>query len=180
MKLVNALLLSVFSLPLLAQHCPYCMAHIHVLKPTAVGDTVVINGLKITALDSLGNTLFYEDWDENNKLQSYEFRMWQNPGQTTFKGLIDNLNPLQPRKVHFWFAEDNYVTLRFPRESFWLLIEDIDGPENGGEFESKKIRVWDLMPYPLCTSMSSWRRSPGYRSFVEGYEPVRIEMEEKD
>ena len=173
------LFLALISLsPSFAQHCPYCGRFIQVLKPVAPGDSMAISGLKITITDSLGAPIQSEAW-RDGRWQDKPLMMWQNPSFTTFKGLIDNNNPLEAEKVRFWFAEDNYVIDRLLMGSYWIVIEDVDGPQNGGEFKTLKIPIEEIQSFPLCTYNSTWDSPYSNRYFVKDYAPLVVELETK-
>lgn len=174
MKKLVFLFLLVSSSPIIAQHCAYCGAMINVLKPVAEGDSVAISGLKITFLDSLGTPVMESVWRQGAWIED-TLRMWQNPPRTTFTGYIDNENPMQPRKMRFWFAEDNYILMGMRKEISTILIED---PR--GRFESKEISVLGLDSYPLCSDFSSWDLPMEHRSFVKGYSPLLVELKKRD
>ena len=161
-----------------AQHCPYDNAFISVLKITAAGDTATIDGLRLSLLDSNKSLIIDDIWNGNDFVED-TIRMWQNPPETTFTGYVDNLNPLRPEQVRFWFAKDNYVNLNFHQDCYYILIEDIDGEENGGEFQDLIVPVREVAYYPLCTGMSNWDSSPAHRSFVKGYAPHELSLQLK-
>lgn len=158
-----------------AQHCPYDNAFISVLRITAYGDTATIDGLRLSLLDSNKAFIVDDIWNGNDFVKD-TIRMWQNPPKTTFTAYVDNLNPLRPEQVRFWFAEDNYVKLNFHQDGYYILIEDIDGAENGGEYQDLIIPISEVAYYPLCTGMSNWEGNPEYRSFVKSYAPHEINL----
>ncbi|MCR9153584.1 MAG: hypothetical protein NXI09_05700 [Bacteroidetes bacterium] len=164
------------SISLKAQHCAYCGARVSVVHPHANGDTAVINGLVISVLDTFNNPVHQSVWHGNN-WQEQAYTMWQNPKSTTFKGLIDNTNPLRPWEVRFWFANNNYVSSYFPQGSCWIVIKDPDGEANGGHFKSKRLHISEIPAYPLCTSFSYWDGPKEQRYFVEHYQALEIELE---
>lgn len=174
MKKLFFLFLLISFVPLRAQHCAFCGAMINVLKPVAEGDSVAISGLKISFLDSVGQPVMESSWQQGAWVEDTLW-MWQNPPRTTFRGYIDNENPLQPRKMRFWFAEDNYVLMGLRMEIHSILIED---PK--GRFESKELSVMGLESYPLCSSFSSWDLPMENRSFVKGYSPLLVELKRRD
>ena len=154
-----------------AQHCAFCGARISVLKPVAQGENIAISGLKITILDSLGKPIMKDVHRADIGWTTDTLRMWQNPTQTTFKGYIDNTNPMQPKKMRFWFAEDNYVLMQLLAGSFSISIED---PK--GRFASKKVSIEGFKSYPLCSSFSNWDLPTEYRSFVADFSPLLVEL----
>ncbi|MBI1222006.1 MAG: hypothetical protein GC180_05325 [Bacteroidetes bacterium] len=104
------------------------------------------------------------------------FFLHQNPPTTTFKGYIDNLNPIEPTQIWFWFAENNYVgvnALRSEKQKFVVF-------DPQGRFQTKIVEAILAPNYPLCTSASQWDDPPESRSFVKGYRPYVILLELKN
>ena len=158
-----------------AQHCPFDMASISVVRPINA-DSQVVQGLKIYFLndnDEVVTTHYYRNgnWEQDTLF------MHPNPEQTTCCGLIDNNNPLEPAKFRFWFAEDNYVILNGIREeTAKLVIEDPLGRYARRELDIRNTQ--DLQQYPLCTAFSSWDLSERQeRRFVKGYHPLMVRLE---
>src|SRR5690242_9906811 len=73
-----------------AQHCPYDGATIIILDIRAVTDGPIIQGQRVTMIDSAGAPVISFD---------APLRFHQNPKRTTQTGYIDNENPLQPEKI---------------------------------------------------------------------------------
>lgn len=170
-------LLLFFLLPFFveAQHCPYDYQAIIVLDVRCDTSGFTIPNLKITLLDTKGNTLMTNNYNGNTWETDTAF-FWVNTETTSFKGVIDNENPWEPWHTRFWFANDNYV-LVCPRSADYkgwkIKITDADGKENCGKF---KTVIYDLKKdyiYPLCTEFSMWDLGPDH-GFVKNYSPMRV------
>lgn len=158
-----------------AQHCPFDNAYIMVVNITSDEDTLVIPNLKVTLLDSLGNTVFYQKWDGGTWKED-TLKLWQNPKKTSHGGIIDNENPMNPSSIRFWFANDNYVFVKGSElPGIQLKIEDVDGNENKGHFRIVIVNISDESLYPLCTAFSSWKFGEKY-GFVKNYKPISIKL----
>jgi hypothetical protein len=58
-------------------------------------------------------------------------------------------------KWFFPFAKENYllsVTTTFKAENYFIKIQDIDGEDNGGHFETQLIQLFPFNMYILCSS----------------------------
>lgn len=164
-----------------AQHCPFDFSRIMVVKVTSEEDTLLVPNLKITLLDSLNNTitlpgnLYWADWAD---WDSDTLQLWQNPPITTHS---DRRN-LHHWRIHFPFAQDNYVLVAWKLPGTQLKIEDIDGDKNGGYFQTVVIPVDSDHLYPLCSSLSRWQ--DGWlngedHGFVEDYQPIEVKLHKK-
>lgn len=133
-----ALLFSLFAVFAKAQHCPFDMSAIVVVKIHTDKDTALITGLTLSIVDSNGN------WVAD---------FWQNPPQTTFKGYIDNENPARPKHIRFPFAKDNYVWVtrsRFKLGHYNIKISYTRPDKKKDLFESIIISATNDDVYPLC------------------------------
>jgi len=161
-----------------SQHCPWDMASIIVVEIKAdSADTKVIKDLKITLLDSLYSPFTIP---VNDGLDTILF--WQNPLKKLHSGISDNINPMNPKAIHFWFAENNYISVigsNKKDEPLKLKIEDIDGESNGGHFRMTIVEILPRDIYPLCTNFSSWDRGEQF-GFVEGFKPMFIRLSKDD
>ncbi len=161
-----------------AQHCPFDGALILVSEIYSDTDSIVIPNLQVTLLDTLENVVLEQKMkDEVWKTDTLKF--WQNPKESKHSGIIDNIRPENPWTLHFWFAADNYVfitgnKLRISK----IKIEDIDGNENGGDFQTQIINLTKNDFYPLCTGISQWDLGEKY-GFVKDYKPIRVELKKK-
>ncbi|MEO1451048.1 MAG: hypothetical protein AAFV07_16075 [Bacteroidota bacterium] len=162
-----------------AQHCPYDYATIVVVYPHLEGDSTVLSNLRITVWDSLNQPLMRSRW--NGKVWEKDtVSFWVNPKRTTRKGVIDNNHPMEPWKMHFWFAEGNYVLVGggYPK-GFTLQIEDGNRDIQHRRWRTQRIPLNPSQMYPLCTGHSSWDHHwDAHRAFVKGYTPIEVIMEE--
>ena len=65
---------------------------------------------------------------------------------------------IDQKRWYFPYAEQSYLLSlanTFPAENFKLKIEDIDGKENGGNFETLFIDLYNYNLYVLCSSESA-------------------------
>lgn len=153
-----------------AQHCPWDAAMILVVAPGSEQNSAIIPGLEITLLDSLGQPLMQQWWEDGwKKRQAF---LWQNPSETTNEDIWHTNYPC----FHFWFAQDNYVlvcNVDDLQNLMQLKIRDQDEESNGGYFRTMLIEVDKEDFYPLCTNFSLWDKGEAY-GFVDGFKPVRI------
>lgn len=84
-----------------AQHCAYDLASVIVVRPHAFGDTAVIDGLRITLLDSTNLPMTYSGW-------SYPAFI-QNMDASSFEHDMLNHRPQIGADRIFPFAKDSYV-----------------------------------------------------------------------
>lgn len=108
-------LLCCFPLVLAAQHCGYDFASIIVVRPHAVGDSVVIDGLRITLLDS------------NNVPVVYYDRPWYHFHRNVEQHLRHRKGGYFDVPDHFPFAQDNYILVvpnSFRTAKMKVLVQD--------------------------------------------------------
>jgi len=161
-----------------AQHCPYDAEGLIVINIHAKGDTSIIPALSITLLDSLGHTIMTPEWDFSKYL-SDTLKFWQNPAKTTFKGKIDCNNPVDPTKVSFPFANNNYVLMCpvcFRAGKYKLKIEDIDREENGGHFDTIILQLKNEDIYPLCGTYKMKIYPEEYNGQKFNYKPIDVTL----
>jgi len=136
-----------------AQHCGYDFTSYLVINVHEKGKTETIKGLRITIADSLGREVI----NVNNLLS------WTNRNEPLVFKLnhkIDNNNnkvssDTSDSKWFFPFAKENYllsVATTFKAENYFIKIQDIDGGENGGQFETQLIQLYPFNMYILCSS----------------------------
>jgi hypothetical protein len=150
--LLSIMLLVFSSLVLKSQHCPFDAEGILVVRVHSIQDSSVIKNLRITLLDSLGNTVITPDWDFGKFLDD-TLKFWQNPVVTTFHTTIDCNHPADPTRINFPFAKDNYVLMCpiFTKiGKYKLNIEDIDGTANDGKFAAVIYQLSEDDLYSLC------------------------------
>jgi hypothetical protein len=161
-----------------AQHCPYDAEGLIVVNIHVRGDTSIIAALKVTLVDSLGLSVMTPEWDFSKFLND-TLKFWQNPAKTTFKGKIDCNNPVDPTRVRFPFANDNYVLMCpvcFEAEKYKMKIEDIDGEENGGHFATVILQLKKGDIYPLCGTYNLKNYPDEYDGQNFKYKPIEIKL----
>jgi len=154
-----------------AQHCPFDGAYIFVVEPHGEMDEGVVKGLRISFADSNGLRLVDSYWREN-EWQDDTIYMWQNPDSTTHSGIIDNMNPMNPWTIRFWFAERNYVFVSggLPYNAHNLVIED---PK--GRYQTQTLSLAEVEVFPLCTGQSNWNWGPE-GGFVAEYQTLKLNL----
>ena len=124
-----------------AQHCGYDFTSYLVLDVHEEGVKQNIKGLKLSLVDSNGNELL----NINNK---YSWKNENKPLFFSFNYKIDeevkSEIPAENKKERWFFpyAKDNYflsIINTFPADEVKVKIEDIDGIENGGFFETQIV-----------------------------------------
>mgnify|MGYP005852572861 CR=1 FL=1 len=136
-----------------AQHCGYDFTSYLVVKVHEKGKAETIKGLRISVADSLGREVI----NVNNLLS------WTNRNEPLIFKLnykIDNNNnkvssDAPNSKWFFPFAKEQYllsITTTFHPDNYFLKIEDVDGDENGGSFETQLIQLFSFNMYILCSS----------------------------
>ena len=156
-----------------AQHCPYCGGRILVVEICEKGDSIPIEGLSISLHDSTGAALFTPRWN-GMVFKQDTMRLWSNPRRTTMWGLIDNNNPMDPKRMRFPFAEENYIWLGHYIEGSFIRIWDPDFGANRGAYATTDIPLDPSDFHSLCTGRSAWDRGG---EFVEGYAPKKVFLE---
>jgi hypothetical protein len=134
-KLIAAFTLSfLFAFSSKSQHCIFDVYSIIVVKVHSATDTNNIPNLKITLINNnlkTNDTLFF----------------FQNPNKLKFEHIANH------KQYNFPFAKDNYCLVcknNVTTENYSLKIEDIDGVNNGGEFKTAIIHIYEIDKYPLC------------------------------
>lgn len=149
----------------LAQHCPFDATGIIVLNIHAIGDSTQIPGLKITVqgFDNGAGNIF-----------------WQNPTKTTLQGNIVANDSALLKKYNFPFAGNNYVLVcgyLLSKQTYNVLIEDVDGTANGGQFESKWIKLSQNNVFSLCGTYRLKSIPRYWKNAKTNYEPINIPLE---
>lgn len=139
----------------LTQHCGYDFTSYFVLDIHEEGKNENIKGLKVTLVDLDGNELTNTD----NK---YSWNATNKPLVFAFNYRIDDSNQrietLEEGKKERWFfpyARDNYyvsVVNSFPADQAKVKIEDVDGKENGGFFETVFVELNYFDLFVLCSN----------------------------
>lgn len=161
-----------------AQHCPFDLEGIVVVKIHAEGDTAIIQNLNITLLDTLGNPVLKQDWAYRDFLGD-TLRLWQNPSKTTFHTTIDCNHPADPRRIRFPFAKEDYVLvcpIYFTVEKYKIKIEDIDGEKNGGWFATNFYEFTREDLYSLCGTYNLKVYPDDQSEEAHKYIPVNIPL----
>jgi hypothetical protein len=121
MRIIIAFTLYPIGQQIMAQHCGYDGASILVVHPHAAGDSSVVDGLRITLLDSM-NIPF--QW--NGRAAPPFIR---NTDRSAWSARYINHQPQRGEKLLFPFAQDNYI-LVIPRGmdlSGWhILVQEFD------------------------------------------------------
>ncbi|MBK8227795.1 MAG: hypothetical protein IPK70_11555 [Flavobacteriales bacterium] len=108
-------LLCCVPLALAAQHCAFDFASIIVVRPHAEGDTAVIDGLRITLLDSNNVPVVHND---------KPWHLFERNVDPPFCGNVRYKGPYEPS---FPFARDNYVLVvpnGFRTATMKVLVQD--------------------------------------------------------
>jgi hypothetical protein len=142
----------------MAQHCGYDFTSYLVLNVHEEGTKENIKGLQLTLVDLEGNEVI----NTNSKYS------WNHADKTlvfSFNYLIDQDNqPLQeamPGIKERWFfpyAKDNYflsVVNGLEVDKLKVKIEDVDGAQNGGFFESQVIELNYFDLFVLCSNQAN-------------------------
>jgi hypothetical protein len=151
-----------FAAGLTAQHCPFDATGIIVVNTHSSASSTNIPDLKITLIDSLGKPVG-------------EF--WRNPDKTTFHGPIDCNHRAEVTKMRFPFAKDNYVfvgVIDLLNMSHTIIIEDTDGPANGGNFKTLVINPESKGMYSLCGTYKMEEYPEDYRERKVFYKPIEV------
>jgi hypothetical protein len=102
-----------------AQHCSYDFSSVIVVRPHAVGDSTVVDGLRITLLDSNNVPMTHGGRPYSPFIRNTDRNAWDAPEVRH--------RPDQLAKHLFPFAEDNYVLVlpdRFRTAKMKVLVQD--------------------------------------------------------
>lgn len=165
---ILSLFLLLITAKIKAQHCPFDMSGIIVVKIYTDKDTALLKGLTISLIDSNGK------WVAD---------FWQNPPRTTFKGYIDNENPAEPKRIRFPFAKDNYVLVtrsRFKLEQYNIKISYTRPDKKKDLFETLIISATNDDVYSLCGTYDE-EIYPGWmlNDKQYAYKPVEVVVKVK-
>lgn len=135
------------------QHCGYDFTSYLVVKVQEKGKSETIKNLRVTLADSLGREVVNINnlisWTKRN--EPLVFSMNYKIDKTGAKVA----NDAPDSRWFFPFAKDQYllsVTNTFKAENYFLKVQDVDGKENGGEFETQLIQLFPFNMYVLCSS----------------------------
>jgi len=161
-----------FSFSVNAQHCSY--DHRALIGVRVVdANNQLVKGLRILMLDEKGNPLMVNKhvYKNNKYISSYldmaEF--WQNPSPTQ----TEHLRIREENKRHFIQASEDYILLTTnlgrAEKGRYIKIEDIDGTNNGGKFNTKIVYVKPEHIQGLCGY-------PNEKQFIETYRPLVVTL----
>lgn len=136
-----------------AQHCGYDFTSYLVVEVTEKGKTETIRGLRISIADSLGRDVI----NVNNIMS------WTNRNEPLIFKLNYKIDKTGNRvssespeaKWFFPFAKEHYllsVANTFKADDYFIKIQDNDGTDNGGKFETQLIQLYPFNMYVLCSS----------------------------
>lgn len=135
------------------QHCGYDFTSYLVVKVHEKGKSETIKNLRIVISDSLGREIINVNnllsWTKRN--EPLVFSMNYKIDKTGAK--VANDTP--DSRWFFPFAKDQYllsVANTFKADAYFLKVEDVDGPDNGGTFETQLIQLYPFNMYVLCSS----------------------------
>lgn len=136
-----------------AQHCGYDFTSYLVINVHEKGKSETIKGLRITIADSIGREVVNVNnllsWTNRN--EPLVFKLNYKIDKTGSKVATDTPDS----KWFFPFAKENYllsVTTTFKADNYFVKIQDTDGEENGGNFETQLIQLFPFNMYILCSS----------------------------
>ncbi len=135
------------------QHCGYDFTSYLVVKANEKGKSEVIKNLRISLADSLGREVINVNnllsWTKRNEplVFSMNYKIDKTGAKVT--------NDTPETRWFFPFAKEHYllsVTNTFKAENYYLKVQDLDGLDNGGEFETQLIQLFPFNMYVLCSS----------------------------
>lgn len=136
-----------------APHCGFDFTSYLVVNVHEKDKKENIKNLRITIVDSVGNEVINRNnrwsWVNNNKPLLFT------PNYKLNKAGEKVPNDDPDAKWFFPFAKDYYllsVVNTFTADAFSIKIEDLDGEENGGWFETQIIQLYPFNMYILCSS----------------------------
>ncbi|MBK8498954.1 MAG: hypothetical protein IPL52_09085 [Flavobacteriales bacterium] len=140
------LFLSCCSLPdVMAQHCGYDNAAILVVRPHAPGDTTVVDGLRITVLDTNNVPLTYGGRPYPIFFRNTDGKAFNTPGV--------NHRPQRGQQRLFPFAQDNYVLVighHLDLRGCSILVQDERSWEHRNVYRQMVVPLTLERGYPLC------------------------------
>jgi hypothetical protein len=158
------------SLAFETQHCAFCGQHALVIRVTSSKDTNVISHLRLTVLDSTGQTVMTQK--RVNEVWVWDtLRLRQNVKSS--KVVTDKGHSEDFEDTRYWFARDNYYLIFYAMPGNRIKIEDTDGKLNGGNFKTTFITPSQSYMYPLCAHFSQWANGKE-GGFEKGYKPLPV------
>lgn len=135
-----------------AQHCGYDFTSYLVLNVHQEGIKQNIKGLKLSLVDLDGNELINTNnkfsWKDDNKPLLFSFN---------YKIEEESVELNKKERWFFPYAKDNYflsIVNTFPADQVKVKIEDIDGLENGGKFETQMVDLGFFDLFVLCSNQA--------------------------
>lgn len=140
-----------------AQHCGYDFTSYLVLNVHEEGVKENIKGLKLSLVDLEGNLVVNTNnqysWKDNNKELIFSFNYLIDENNQRLEKLQDGIK----ERWFFPYAKDNYflsVINGLPADQLKIKIEDVDGIENGGLFETQIVEIGYFDLFVLCTNQA--------------------------
>lgn len=135
-----------------AQHCGYDFTSYLVLNVHEEGVKQNIKGLKLSLVDLDGNELI----NTNNK---FSWKDDNKPLLFSFNYKIEEESIAQNKKERWFFpyAKDNYflsIVNTFPADQVKVKVEDVDGIENGGKYETQLVDLGFFDLFVLCSNQA--------------------------
>lgn len=152
-----------------SQHCGYDFTGILLVDIQDRTTGLTINGLNVYLIDGSGKPVMSEfQSDETNDQDTLLFYHHSIP---------ENDNKSQFHYKAIWFIGESYA-LAIDRNTdiskYQIVIEDRDGELNGS-YSSKKIRLYQLLNFPLCTDASNWDHVED-RKDIEGLHVLSVRI----
>lgn len=157
---------------LFAQHCGYDFSAILVVRPHAVGDSVVLKDLRITLLDSNNVPLTNNCRPYPPFFRNTDRKAWDTPGV--------NHRPIRTDDRLFPFAQDNYVLVisrGMDLRGCSILVQDEHSWENGPVFRQTLTPLNMETGYSLCGHYND----EVYHTYPEEipFEPIDITLNQR-
>lgn len=159
------------------QHCGYDFTSYLVVNVKEKGKSENIKNLRVVLVDSTGNEVINFNnslsWKGRNEVMLFNPNYKINAqGKKLEEGQESN-------RWFFPFAKDSYilsVTNTFRADDYMVKIEDVDGDENGGHFETQIISLFTFNMYILCSSENE-RQAQQFGPRTN--RPIEVYMEKK-
>ncbi len=153
-----------------AQHCGYDFAGILVIDVLDKETNKSINGLQISLVNPKGETY---------QKQFYREGYWIDDDVYFYHHSIEakNKSIYDFEYENIWFIQEAYalvISYDFDLLGFQILIEDVDGSENG-VYKTKKIRLSKSLIFHLCTDASNWD-AVDQRNKIEGLQVLTVRI----
>lgn len=139
------------------QHCGYDFTSYLVLNVHEEGVKENIKGLQLSLVDLDGNPVVNTNnqfsWKDNNKELVFSFNYLIDENNQRIEKLQEGIK----ERWFFPYAKDNYflsIVNTFPADQLKVKIEDLDGKENGGFFETQIVEIGYFDLFVLCTNQA--------------------------